>query len=858
MPTSFDELLRSETEHKERVYFAFDKMRTEARESVHASEDYVRSGAYEDQDAFMAYGDMSAARNKRHKVENLVQKLYRKPYFAHIELREEEYGDIEHFYLSDSESLDEVVHIGRYGSLIPFKQDKDRPISMALFHLYQSKNGDAMHYRGNDGSMIGFSPLLICDDEIENRELLNVMQLFPEQELLWVNADELLEQKLLENRSDPRLKNIIATLQQKQFQIIETDVHISFIVQGCAGSGKSQCLLHRLFFLRDVLSQDGRDKVLLLTPTQLFRNYSAELIKRYQLSDIANCSISELYQTLLNRYDNRFRNRQYQFELTEEYLPDAYLHVVYSEDTLQLIEREIEKAIQSYTKAACEALGETLSTYIDAVYITSLITKLDKEIALFDERELVLQQDPDYIDHRNRYEEVQKELESLQRVADRWTKELEQLTQDEEKLSEAVLNFQDVKKEVAQWKSQREKRIASAFRAVARFDKLLESDGRYEAPARFMKNLYSLKDLTTGDTYRDDEEYLQFLNEYYEQAEKELLELTKTQTPERLSKRYAKRKEDIRHRLTDISVSIESLSLELAQNEEWLREKAAEFEGEKSTRTLRRADMERARYFLARIESTVFEREVWNALAPIKEENNIQTLIIEEKKDGRHHETRILYKSDLLFYIKIYMRLLPNADLPEYSLLCIDEGQDLHKADYDVLHQLYPNAVFNIFGDTEQVLHEDCGISNWQGETGVKKMFNLETNYRNAAGIVEFCNRRFGCEMKYLGKAQENQMPVVLQNLSSIKNALQDENIVVILKDRKNFEMFVDIINYENRCEFLDTNAASTDGEKISCYSIFAAKGLEFSRVLVFASEMTINQRIVACTRATEKLYYYE
>ena len=73
--------------------------------------------------------------------------------------------------------------------------------------------------------------------------------------------------------------------------------------------------------------------------------------------------------------------------------------------------------------------------------------------------------------------------------------------------------------------------------------------------------------------------------------------------------------------------------------------------------------------------------------------------------DGHRKETRILYKSDLLFYIKIYMKIYSNDKLQQYKYLCIDEGQDLHKADYDILRAMFPNAVFNIFGDTAQALH---------------------------------------------------------------------------------------------------------------------------------------------------------
>ena len=103
--------------------------------------------------------------------------------------------------------------------------------------------------------------------------------------------------------------------------------------------------------------------------------------------------------------------------------------------------------------------------------------------------------------------------------------------------------------------------------------------------------------------------------------------------------------------------------------------------------------MDRARYFLSRIESTIFEQAVWNAMLPYKKKNSIRAIDVEPLENGRRRETRILYKSDLLFYIMVYTRLHSNEKLPAYRMLCIDEGQDLHKADYDLRHQTQANAL---------------------------------------------------------------------------------------------------------------------------------------------------------------------
>lgn len=859
MNYSLEELFESEEKLKESVYLEFDKRKKVVSEAVRNSEAYVESGSYDDQDAFIPKGDMWTARKKRQLVESLIQKLYGRPYFAHIELKEQGYSGSEHFYLSDNESLDEVLQIGVNGHLVPFKQDRDRPITSALFHCYQSKKSEEVRYTGNDGYPVIFSTLLICDDEIRNRELRNVMQLFPEQDLLSVNADELLEQILQENRSNPTLRNIIATLQQQQFRIIETDVEESFVVQGCAGSGKSQCLFHRLFFLRDTLSEDGWKHVLLLTPTQLFRNYSADLIKRYQLSDINDFSISELYRFLLNAYDPRFRNRQYQFELSEEYLPDGYLKLVYSKETINQIDTEIENAIVHYVEAGCKALGIPMLEGFSANDISRLVEQLESAVKEFDDRESVLQQDPEYNNRREQYEKARKDFDTAQNTLGRLTKEYDQIVEDESVVRTLLEAWQDAVNERTEWSEQRKKRIETAGKALVRLDKLDGKGIDIDAPARYMHQLYTFRDLTEGDTFAADEEYLHFLDdEYCAQAKNDLDAKIGDQTIEHYFRGLEKRKKSLSKRIETINYESEQLNQVVSEHEKWLRDKATDYSGEQSSKTLRRAEMERARYFLSRIESSVFEQEVWKALAPQKEQFSIQTVSIEERDDGRKRETRILYKSDLLFYVKIYLRLHGNVMLPEYSLLCIDEGQDLHPADYNLLRRLFPGAAFNIFGDTDQVLHTACGIKDWKNDSGIETLFTLDRNYRNEAGIVEFCNKKFGSGMKYVGKARKEQMPKELYSIREILPLLNEERIAVIVKDRMSYERLCRMVGSSDQLEFLDTHASDIPDEKIPCYSIFAAKGLEFPVVLVISDDMTQNQKIVACTRATERLYYYE
>ncbi|MCI5625678.1 MAG: AAA family ATPase [Clostridiales bacterium] len=860
-----DSLVQSEEAHKERIYQNLEAIRSEAHQAENRRRNYVNSGAYEDQAAFMAYADLSSAREKFNAADQLYRILYRKPYFAHIEILENGESKVKHCFLSDCELLDQPVFVEDRqvkGVLLPFKQDKERPISSALFHCYQAKDGKKVKYivKTQYGrNEVSIQPVFICDDEILNRELLGVSQLFPETEFLHVDADELLESKLNENRNNPTLRNIIATLQRKQFQIIETDLKKSFVVQGCAGSGKSQCLLHRLFYLRDELSQDGWEHVLLLTPTQLFRNYSSELVRRYQLSDIHNCSLAELYKSLLSAYDPRFKNRQYKFELSEEYLPDQYLQVVYADSTIQSIDEEIVSAINRYVASACVALDMEMIGEINSNSIAELIRLLDAEIEAYDSREAILAQDSEYEERRKRYNQLQKMLVSAQKNLEKLQKEQSENDANLEKLNTLFAAVQEARDEIGLVAQQRSEKITTAKKKLFEYEKAFSGYFPPDIPAKYAHQLYVVNNMTSGQEYAADEEYLAFLREVVTDAEIDLSEFVKGQKPEKVLLRFQKKQSDLSERIRSLNDEIEENISKLEEYANWLKEKASELEGEKSRIILQRSEMDRARYFLSRIESTVFEQVIWNALLPYKEQNHVKALDIAALDDSHQKETRILYKSDLLFYVKVYARIHSTENLPVYNLLCIDEGQDLHKADYDMLHMLFPNAVFNIFGDTDQVLHTACGISDWKVETNVPNIYSLNRNYRNTAAIVDFCNKKFGSSMDAVGSVQAEQYPSVLKDAMDLRKVVMNKNVVVIVRDRQCYEMFCSDIGVSfDMFEFLDTRTDKAAGQKSACFSIFAAKGLEFSNVAVYAKNMTTNQKVVACTRAMEGLYYYE
>jgi DNA helicase-2/ATP-dependent DNA helicase PcrA len=159
--------------------------------------------------------------------------------------------------------------------------------------------------------------------------------------------------------------------------------------------------------------------------------------------------------------------------------------------------------------------------------------------------------------------------------------------------------------------------------------------------------------------------------------------------------------------------------------------------------------------------------------------------------------------------------------LSDCKFLCIDEGQDLHAVDYALLKSLFPKAVFNVFGDVNQVLHTECGVQNWEVETGINQRYDLTRNYRNTPAIVEFCNQKFGAEMGYIGKVNNENNPITIESANEIKRVVNsNKKLVIIVKNRQEFNNLCnDVIKGEDFLEYLDTNANGfiMDG-KIACY----------------------------------------
>lgn len=162
-----------------------------------------------------------------------------------------------------------------------------------------------------------------------------------EQKLTGDVVDPFLIQVLKDKRRQIRLTNIIVSIQEKQNSIIRKPIAESFVVQGCAGSGKTMILLHRL----SVLLYNNRNyplsNIVIITPNKLFDANIDELSKELGLAEIPRYTVDEYYNRLINMFLRS--NMPVGVINSERSIDERILMNIYSTDYATAMEKQYNK-----------------------------------------------------------------------------------------------------------------------------------------------------------------------------------------------------------------------------------------------------------------------------------------------------------------------------------------------------------------------------------------------------------------------------------------------------------------------------------------------------------------------------------
>lgn len=212
-----------------------------------------------------------------------------------------------------------------------------------------------------------------------------------------------------------------------------------------------------------------------------------------------------------------------------------------------------------------------------------------------------------------------------------------------------------------------------------------------------------------------------------------------------------------------------------------------------------------------------------------------------------------------LYLQLIFSLLFFDKKVSKNNLICVDEGQDLTSSEYELLVAVNEEKpVFNIYGDTYQLLKYKRGIDDWKkvlsiiGETVEQRVLNA--NYGNTNQIISYFNNSLKMDIIPIGQDGHNVKDInrysFERTLSKLK--MSEERIAIILPRKVDKNKYLDYeqISYEVKERIGD----GMGNGKIALVYVDEVKGIEFDRVFVVPNGMTKNERYIAYTRALSDL----
>ena len=128
--------------------------------------------------------------------------------------------------------------------------------------------------------------------------------------------DDILQKELSSNVDD-KMKNIVATIQREQNQIIRNEDIRMLIIQGVAGSGKTSIALHRIAYLlytfRDSISSKD---ILIISPNKVFSDYISNVLPELGEETVPETSMEQILSGVL---EHKYKYQTY-FGLVNELL----------------------------------------------------------------------------------------------------------------------------------------------------------------------------------------------------------------------------------------------------------------------------------------------------------------------------------------------------------------------------------------------------------------------------------------------------------------------------------------------------------------------------------------------------------
>lgn len=678
----------------------------------------------------------------------------------------------------------------------------------------------------------------------------SVTHYFPEleEEVESVIADEFL-QELLERRSEQDFKNIVFSIQKKQGEIIQTPFKQNLIVQGCAGSGKSMIMLHRLpILLYDNPNSLGRNNLYIITPSITYIQMAENMRMELEIEDLKMGTLEQYYDHVLEKYGLKpeiYGTIKPYIKLSQE-----DLEYVYSSKCVKDIRGRIEEIIEAGA--------------VD--YRTAYISLNIKEQIIG--REAVTPAD-----------RIRREAVNIQAAINQNEISLRSYHHD-------ILNMLTKLDEFARWL---ESRKSDVIRGIARQismetetiaikrKELSEIHNREQHEIMYQNRVDAIKKARNNIIeFQEIKERLAFNEDYFEELKekarqiRQILGFFAFVKNERSEMSLSEQYQAIAYRdlLCDESRKvIQKVSL---LEDPYRRCTDSIASGCKMLETeLIRLSGNHSLYLSQdRMQKLMDANKYYTVAATDTVEKIYRSLMKRLGQEPDEKDRLDALECSPYLYLQIMYQFSGVPKAQRESLITIDEAQNVAPEELRLIKAVNGNrVVLNLFGDVKQHIEGSKGIDDWKmiSDIAYFKKEHMQENYRNARQITAYCNKRFKLNMRKINL--DGTGVHELKSDSEFTNAFigifqKPQNVglsCIIVKNKQEADTLLDKAGiYTHRIHNMTEKQVELRRNKWNLMTVEQAKGLEFETVFAVSGRMSENEKYITYTRALDELYVYD
>jgi len=694
-----------------------------------------------------------------------------------------------------------------------------------------------------------------------------VQHLFPSDEAEQIIADSFL-QELLDRRASQEFRNIVFSIQKHQGEIIQAPFRQNMIVQGCAGSGKSMIMLHRLpILLYDNPNSLDRNNLYIITPSLAYMQMAENMRIELEIADLKMGTINQYYDYVIQKYGRKaqpYGRIRRGHKLSSEHMQYVYSkgcmddiknyyleHIAKQDIDLSAFKKLLDLPLlneKRKNKSLKLTPAETIRKRV--LEIQEVLNKNDQNIRTFVQLSRGVYNALADIDDVVRYRKANVERSIRQRISE-----------EEKTISDLRSEMKQINR--LRHRQMYQNRVASLTASSERRNKLLNELDRVENNQDYFNQLKTECEFISKNVMK----MFPFDSEENPEESETADGYSRGRRDISVYEAY-----DLLERKKNIEILCDNIFQGLSNKDDPYTEYVEGFS------SLFDRVLPIFTAYSYPYDEQIIPRKEYQMLVECQAKNeSLQKHLVNsayahilKKIDfdpGKKQLKDALSCSPYLYLQALYLyQGMPNASTE--SLITIDEAQNISPLELALIQAINGNAVvFNLFGDVKQHVEGSKGVDSWDEFSFITDFEQqyLNENYRNARQITDFCNQRFNLNMQAINVSGSG-----VHEISSYADF--DESIKQIFQKPKNNGLSCIIVkNQDEANEILKTYSAYRNllhdmvsepteiwPNKWNLMTIDQVKGLEFEAVVAVSGRMSNNEKYIAYTRALDELYVFD